>query len=272
MLVNPLTQKALQHFADNPSHALLLVGNQYSGADALVNTVIEMLKTHHTVTHRQIVPSGTGIAIDVVRELRNEEKLKTSRSYGSIASIISIVPIDAMQHEAQNALLKLLEEPPVGTLFILVCHDESQMLGTIASRCKRVTVLPISKKQALQQYGSEPQLDQLYLMSNGEALLLELLIQDPNHSVMLSIQNTKQLLRVTLAERLSAVDGILKAQKTYDTLDALERICKAALQVSGSAQSVWAQNLKETLHAQHLLQAKVQPKLVLTNLFCRLSA
>lgn len=43
-----------------------------------------------------------------------------------------------MTHEAQNAFLKTLEEPPPGTLLILVTHDPSSLLTTILSRCARV--------------------------------------------------------------------------------------------------------------------------------------
>lgn len=47
------------------------------------------------------------------------------------------------QNEAQNALLKTLEEPPANTHIILVTTQEDRLLPTIRSRCQRVGFLPL---------------------------------------------------------------------------------------------------------------------------------
>ena len=49
--------------------------------------------------------------------------------------MIVIHPAEAMNPNAANALLKNLEEPPQGLLFILVSHKPQQLLPTILSRC-----------------------------------------------------------------------------------------------------------------------------------------
>jgi DNA polymerase III subunit delta' len=49
--------------------------------------------------------------------------------------VIVIHPAEAMNANAANALLKNLEEPPPGLLFILVSHKPQQLLPTILSRC-----------------------------------------------------------------------------------------------------------------------------------------
>lgn len=49
--------------------------------------------------------------------------------------IVVIYPAEAMNNNAANALLKNLEEPPPGLLFILVSHKPQQLLPTIRSRC-----------------------------------------------------------------------------------------------------------------------------------------
>lgn len=49
--------------------------------------------------------------------------------------VIVIYPAEAMNANAANALLKNLEEPPPGLLFILVSHKPQQLLPTILSRC-----------------------------------------------------------------------------------------------------------------------------------------
>ena len=49
-----------------------------------------------------------------------------------------------MNLAAQNALLKGLEEPPAGSLTILVAHNADAMLPTIRSRCQRLLFAPLS--------------------------------------------------------------------------------------------------------------------------------
>lgn len=49
--------------------------------------------------------------------------------------VVVIHPAEAMNPNAANALLKNLEEPPPGLLFVLVSHKPQQLLPTILSRC-----------------------------------------------------------------------------------------------------------------------------------------
>ncbi|MGK3913778.1 DNA polymerase III subunit delta, partial [Enterococcus faecium] len=44
---------------------------------------------------------------------------------------------------ASNALLKSLEEPPAGTLFLLISHAPGRLLPTIRSRCRRLRFDPL---------------------------------------------------------------------------------------------------------------------------------
>ncbi len=55
--------------------------------------------------------------------------------------VIVIYPAEAMNTNAANALLKNLEEPPAGLLFILVTHKPQQLLPTILSRCSTFAVV-----------------------------------------------------------------------------------------------------------------------------------
>ena len=61
--------------------------------------------------------------------------------------VIIIDPVDAMNTNAANALLKSLEEPPSKTLFLLVSHAPGRLLPTIRSRCRRLMLHPLSAEQ-----------------------------------------------------------------------------------------------------------------------------
>ena len=51
-----------------------------------------------------------------------------------------------MNAEASNALLKVLDEPPEGTVLILVAPQVSDLLPTIVSRCLHIRFHPIPEK------------------------------------------------------------------------------------------------------------------------------
>jgi DNA polymerase-3 subunit delta' len=81
-----------------------------------------------------------------------------------------------------NKLLKLIEEPPPDTLFILVAENESQILPTIVSRCQLVKVPPLdhaSLADALMKQGSIPgeQAQQVASVSEGNYREAQLLLQ-----------------------------------------------------------------------------------------------
>jgi len=81
--------------------------------------------------------ASTQIRIEQVRELGAELAL-TAHQGGYKVGILS--PADSMNRFAANALLKTLEEPPRGTLLILVASQPSRLPPTILSRCQRVRV------------------------------------------------------------------------------------------------------------------------------------
>lgn len=55
---------------------------------------------------------------------------------------------EAMTPEAQNALLKILEEPPASVMFILTSESRAQLLTTVVSRCAVLTLSPVDGKTA----------------------------------------------------------------------------------------------------------------------------
>lgn len=78
------------------------------------------------------------ITVAQIRSLRNEAYVKPHIANGR-AFIIDMA--DTMNEQAQNALLKVLEEPPGSVLFILIAENKAALLDTVISRC---TVLSLS--------------------------------------------------------------------------------------------------------------------------------
>jgi DNA polymerase-3 subunit delta' len=57
---------------------------------------------------------------------------------------------ELMNIESANSLLKVLEEPPAKTLFILVCNDSNKLLTTILSRTQRIVIPDFSDENTTQ--------------------------------------------------------------------------------------------------------------------------
>ncbi len=80
------------------------------------------------------------ITIDQIR--RMQQRLNTRPTLGARRAVI-IDPADDMEKGAVNALLKSLEEPPVGTFFLLVTHRPGRLLATVRSRCLTLPFQPL---------------------------------------------------------------------------------------------------------------------------------
>ncbi len=69
------------------------------------------------------------------------------KSFGSGYKVMIIWQADKMGAECSNKLLKLLEEPPVGTVFLLVSEQPDMLLSTILSRVQRVQIPRLTDKE-----------------------------------------------------------------------------------------------------------------------------
>jgi DNA polymerase III subunit delta' len=81
------------------------------------------------------------IVVDQVRDLV-DHRLAMKRFEGRRRFVL-IDPADAMNVQAQNALLKTLEEPPADTTLVLVASSPDVLLPTLRSRCARVSFAPL---------------------------------------------------------------------------------------------------------------------------------
>ncbi|HUI26610.1 MAG TPA: DNA polymerase III subunit delta' [Candidatus Kryptonia bacterium] len=88
------------------------------------------------------VPDGKkDIRIEPIRELRGFMQLTPLRAPRKVALILDA---HALNGNAQNALLKTLEEPPPRSLLLLVTHAPGALLPTVRSRCQRIQCAPLS--------------------------------------------------------------------------------------------------------------------------------
>lgn len=148
----------------NLSHAYIINGEYGSGrqtiASALAKTIQCQSKTddtdacgvctsckqaesHNHPDIKYITHDKTSISVNDIREqLNNDISIKP---YSSEYKIYIIPDANKMTEQAQNALLKTIEEPPVYAIIILLTENCDSLLPTIRSRCVTLTMNPVDK-------------------------------------------------------------------------------------------------------------------------------
>ncbi len=111
-----------------------------------------------------IEPDGNSIKIEQIRYLQKKIQEKPIISN---KKVYIINDANKMTIEAQNCLLKTLEEPPEYSTIILIGNNESAFLNTIKSRCMIITFRPI-EDQLVKEY-----LEKNYQMMNITSNMLE---------------------------------------------------------------------------------------------------
>lgn len=89
------------------------------------------------------VGEKSSIGVDAVREFISTVAY---RSIHGGRRVYIIHDADLLTVQAQNALLKVIEEPPKGVLFILLCKQKAQLLRTITSRSQILKLSPLPKE------------------------------------------------------------------------------------------------------------------------------
>jgi DNA polymerase III delta' subunit len=158
--------------ASGMPHALLLAGPAGIGKDTLADDVAAALLCrapdpasrpcrecrscrafehgNHPDVHR-LGPTGPGLVIPIggrdergVRDLVRDLALMPVEGGARVAIVTAA---DRMTEDGQSAFLKTLEEPPAGTVLILTAADEERLLPTIRSRCVRIRLGPVSRRE-----------------------------------------------------------------------------------------------------------------------------
>ena len=88
---------------------------------------------------RELNEKGDGLRRNIsVQQIRRLGQFFANTTALSPWRAVIIDSVDDLESEGANALLKMLEEPPANTLFLLVAHAPGRLLPTVRSRCRRL--------------------------------------------------------------------------------------------------------------------------------------
>lgn len=283
LLLHPRTRQQLEQLAVSGTHALLITGLPGAGKETVALGLAQQLLGEKPLDlqpyFKHVSPSGSSVTIEQIRQLHSFVQLKTT-GIGTIRRVIVLSGADSMTDEAQNALLKLLEEPPLDTALILTSTDTGKLKQTILSRVQKLSIDRVALSDATDFFISQHSAKDIawaHALSDGQAgLMTALLSGKEEHAISQQIQVAKQIIGSSAFERLCRVDEISKSKDTLpDFLYACKRICISALE-SASAKQVqpqiqaWHKRLSLVLDTENALRTNVNTKLLLTDLFVHL--
>jgi DNA polymerase-3 subunit delta' len=284
ILMHASTQKQVDNFLKSPLHALSLSGEPGAGKGTLAKFIAaQVLKIDHGITEHPYFSQLDGndkVGIDEIRQLQTFLKLKVPGKAVYKRTVL-LENLDGLRHEAQNALLKTIEEPPADTIIIVTYSLTNKVLPTLHSRLQNIKVMPVdleSAEQTLSDQFNQKLIKQSYYMSGGQpGIMFSLLEKESSHPLIGAIEEARRVLGMSRFERLNQVDKLIKNKDvaTSSILDGLYRLIDAGYKQALEKRRAdelkpFSVRLKLIEQAIRDLQENVQPKLVLSRLFTEL--
>lgn len=280
LLLHTQTNKKVESYLANPGHGLALAGEEGAGkgylavylASSLLDAQVDKIESNPYVMHLKAQQAGVGI--EQIRELQKFLTL-TVPGERKIRRVVIVEYLDQLGHEAQNALLKTLEEPPEDTALIVTFAKADRVLPTLHSRLQSINVLPVDPASA-SEYFKDKDINKQFLVSGGNVGLLSAMVEgDQEHVLVSGIDEAKRLLRMSRYERMLEVDKLSKSKNIEipTLLDGLYRLLEAGYKQQLSKSIAKSEHIKMHRRMELVqeaicdIDAKVSTKLVISRLF-----
>lgn len=269
-IYNPETKHLLKKVQNALPHALLLEGQSgaglYTAAASLAGlNVAALIQPTDADGNIDTSPKGV-VRIAQIHELHSLTKGKTRET-----RIFIIDDADRMNVQAQNAFLKLLEEPVANVHFILTAHQSHALLPTVLSRVQRIRIAPVSTLESqhfIKTLGiSDPRkAQQLLFIADGKPAELARLAGDEKYfNEQASLMNdARTLISGTQAERLILISQYYSDRaKSLQLLQSAKTIASFSLTKNPSRDLIMLVDRLATTYER--VQANGSTRLQLTN-------
>ena len=127
------------------------------------------------------------------------------KSYESEYKVMIIWLPEKMHVACANKLLKMIEEPPVKTLFVLITENEEDIISTIRSRCQLIIIPPIDSVLIEKAISALPEAEGfdlrniVHLSKGNYGKAIELL--EPDEQTLFNLERFKELMRYSYGRK-----------------------------------------------------------------------
>ncbi len=255
----------LNSFVASDAHGLTILG---SHAALLTDEIIHKLSLNSEFVVQKLEPDEKkSITIEQVRALKKSFSLKQIVSQ---PRLIVVPHAELMGQDAQNSVLKLLEEPPAHVSFVLIAQSKESLLSTILSRTLLCRVPQATIEETVAHYKKQgvdmSEIQKSFVIASGDAGKIHGLLSGES-TYYESIEQAKQLISQSRFERIAAVDAIAKdKQASIQLLLSLEDVLRALSSSKSTTQDrivKFTQQRKDIQSALNSLSLNVNTKLVM---------
>ncbi len=279
VLLHNRTSKRISQLINTNTQSILITGVVGSGKETIAYEIAQKLTGQSAKSNPQILlikPENGVILIDSIRKISKFILLKT-HGQKAIRRVIIIVDAERMKRDAQNMLLKTLEEPPSDTAIILTSSQPSLLIDTVKSRTAKVNAYPVSDLELAEYLLSkgfpEDIINQQILITSGAIGLTISLLEDSNENeISQSIKLSKQILSEKMYDRLLRIEALTSdKQQLRSLINSMKIIFLSASRNSISngnfAQTeLWVNRLGLILELENAMKRNCNSKLLLTKL------
>ncbi|MDR0957256.1 MAG: AAA family ATPase [Candidatus Nomurabacteria bacterium] len=261
LILHQTTQKTLENYLRQPTHALLLTGENGVGLGTIAQSLAHEIAGANTLFISPKLHNTQKTATINVEDIRNLHELTRTQRAENFAIIID--DADKMTIDAPQAFLKLLEEPNAHIFYILTSHISAKLPLTILSRAQEIKVLPTSGEiyekvfDAIchSEFSSEStnkdksRLAQIKFLATGKPAEMTRLLTDEQYfrDSAATMETAKTFLQGSMAQRLKTV---VTTTTHDDALILVQNIAKLVI--------LMAQKIKNPAEKLNLISATIE--------------
>jgi DNA polymerase-3 subunit delta' len=266
--------KWVDAYLRNPKATTIIETNNdlESGIEIAEYLYDKLVDSKYVPFYRLDIDNKKSIGIEDIKGLKEYFSLKAN-SNGEYTRFVVVPSAELLTNEAQNALLKLIEELPQRTILVLIVNDASKILSTISSRCFTIKLLPIEFDKA-QDYAtknniSNEKFTRSYLLSEGNASVFLRYINGESVEIDSIVKYSKDFISSSVFDRQNILTKYSKEESSpLQLIKSIQLVSKSTMRSAKTIESKrrWKEILEKSILAENQINSNVNSKLALLNL------